>query len=406
MSEGQGLNRSRLELGAPGFSSYASGMKTSRFPSIVATAAVAAGFTSSGQAATSRVYFGTYDSDQSKGIYVATWNPQTGELGAPELAATVKSPSFLALTPNKKFLLSANESGTPENTGGAISLFSIDPDTGRLKLLNQQPSRGDGPCHLSVSPDGTTVLTANYGSGSVTSFLLQPDGMLMPAASTVQHEGRSTVKGRQEGPHAHSATFSPDGKFALVADLGVDRVFSYRVVPNISTLEPAQSPSVALKSGSGPRHFAFHPNGKVAYVINELNSTISTLTYDAATGALQAAHTTGTLPTDFSGQNSTAHVAVHPSGKWVYGSNRGHDSIARFIVDPQTGWLRFAEATPTGGKTPRNFSLDPTGRWLLAANQGSNTVTVFKVKPDTGELTPTNKALTVGRPVCVTFWMP
>ena len=228
----------------------------------------------------------------------------------------------------------------------------------------------------------------------------------MPAASTIQHEGRSTVQGRQEGPHAHSATFSPDGKFALVADLGVDRVFSYRVAPNLSTLEPAPSPFVALKSGSGPRHFAFHPNGKVAYVINELNSTLTTLTYDQATGALKTAHSTGTLPTEFKGQNSTAHVAVHPSGKWVYGSNRGHDSIARFVVEPLTGWLRFADATPTGGKTPRNFSLDPTGRWLLAANQGSNTVTVFKVKPETGELTAANKALIVGKPVCVTFWMP
>jgi 6-phosphogluconolactonase len=377
-------------------------------PTIAATAATAvlsASLASPGQAQ-SRVFFGTYDSAQSRGIYVSTWNAQTGDLGTPELAAPVKSPSYLALAPNKKFLLAVNESGTSENSGGAVSLFAIDPATGKLKFLNEQPSRGDGPCHVSVSPDGKTVLAANYGGGSVASYLLQPEGMLLPAASFIQHEGRSVVAGRQEGPHAHSATFAPDGKFAVVCDLGADRIFSYRVFSNLGTIEPAQPPSVAVKNGSGPRHFAFHPNGKAAYVINELNSTISSLSYDPATGALQATHTTGTLPPGFSGQNSTAHVAVHPSGKWVYSSNRGHDSIARFATDPVTGWARFLDATPSGGKTPRNFSLDPAGRWLLAANQGSDNVTIFKINPETGELAPTGKSVALGKPVCVVFHEP
>ena len=219
----------------------------------------------------------------------------------------------------------------------------------------------------------------------------------------MQNKGQSLLP-RQSAPHGHSGTFSPDGTFAYFCDLGLDRIFGRRVVAESSALEPLTVPDASLKGGSGPRHFAFHPTLPVAYVINEIASTMTTLTYDAQTGALNPVQSTSTLPGGDTTRNSTAHVAVHPSGKWVYGSNRGHDSIARFNVDPSTGWLRFAEAAPSGGKTPRNFALDPTGKWLLAAHQDSNDVIVHAVDQNTGALKPPGSTLSVGRPVCVVFY--
>lgn len=374
-------------------------MKTAFVPCLAAVAAACASLN-----AQTRVYLGTYASETSKGIYVSTWDAATGALGEPALAAETKSPSFLALSPDKKYLVAVNESGTEGQPGGAVSSYQIDAATGALTLLSEQPSGGAGPCHVAISPDGKVVVAANYGGGSFASYGLGPDGALTPAVTFVQNEGKSVVASRQAGPHAHSATFSPDGKYVYVCDLGVDKIFGSKVLPNLGSLEPLDPPAAVIKGGSGPRHFAFHPTLPIAYVINELNSTLTTLTYDAAKGELKPAHTISTLPADFKDGNSTAHVTVHPSGKWVYGSNRGHNSIARFTVDASTGWLRFAEATPSGGAIPRNFSLDPSGKWLLAANQGSNNVVVFKVDPTAGTLEATEKHIALGKPVCVVFY--
>ncbi|MGI8603588.1 MAG: lactonase family protein [Verrucomicrobiales bacterium] len=352
------------------------------------------------------VYFGTYDSESSKGIYVSMFDTEAGKLTAPELAAEIKSPSFLAIHPGKKFLFAVNESGTAQNPAGAISSFVIDAKSGKLALLNQQPTRGAGPCHVSVDHSGKVALAANYGGGSVVSVPIQPDGHLGEGGSFFQHEGRSVNPRRQDGPHAHSINVSPNGEHAFVCDLGLDKIFNYRILPNLGTLEVGQPPFVKLTAGAGPRHFAFHPGGLYAYSINELNSSITTLTYNGEKGTLTPTHTISTLPPDFSGNNSTAHVEAHPNGKWVYGSNRGHDSIALFAVDATTGWLRLIEATSCGGKTPRNFGIDPTGRWLLAANQGTNNVVVFKIDEQSGKLTPNSDPISVGKPVCVKFVAP
>jgi 6-phosphogluconolactonase len=350
-----------------------------------------------------RVYFGTYDSETSQGIHMASWDPATGTLGEPQLAGATKSPSFLALTPDRKYIVAVNESGTTTHPEGAVTSWRLDATTGKITPLSEQPSQGSAPCHVSVSADSRTVIIANYGGGSFASYRLGEDGKLSAPVTFVQNTGQSLLP-RQSAPHGHSGTFSPDGKFAYFCDLGLDRIFGRRVVAESSALEPLATPDASLKGGSGPRHFAFHPSLPVAYVINEIASSMTTLTYDAQTGALNPVQTTSTLPAGDTTRNSTAHVAVHPSGKWVYGSNRGHDSIARFNVDPSTGWLRFAEASPSGGKTPRNFSLDPTGKWLLAAHQDSNDVIVHAVDQGTGALKPSGSTLSVGRPVCVVFY--
>jgi 6-phosphogluconolactonase len=334
---------------------------------------------------------------------VATWDPASGALGQPELAGETRSPSFLALTPDRKFIVAVNESGTEANPSGAVTSWRIDAASGKLTKLSEQPSRGAAPCHVSVSGDSRTVIIANYGGGSFASYRLKEDGTLSAPVTFVQNQGQSILP-RQSSPHGHSGTFSPDGKHAYFCDLGLDRIFGRLVVKESSALEPLAVPDATVKAGSGPRHFAFHPTLPVAYVINEIASTVTTLTYDAQTGGLNPVHTVSTLPPGENPRNSTAHITVHPNGKWVYGSNRGHDSIARFTVDPTTGWLRFGETTASGGRTPRNFSLDPTGQWLLAAHQDSNSVVVHSVDPATGIPKPAGPTIELGRPVCVVFY--
>jgi 6-phosphogluconolactonase len=349
-----------------------------------------------------RVYFGTYASDTSRGIHLSSWDPATGKLGDPQLAGETKSPSFLALSPDRKHLVAVNESGTATQPDGAVTSWRIDTATGQLTQKSEQPTQGAAPCHVSISSDARTVIIANYGGGSFASYRLSEEGVLSPPVTFVQNEGQS-VLARQSAPHAHSGTFSPNGAHAYFCDLGLDKILGRRVVAETSALEPLDVPDVTVKAGSGPRHFAFHPSLPVAYVINEISSTVTTLTYDAQTGALNAVQTVSTLPSGVT-RNSTAHIAVHPDGKWVYGSNRGHDSVARFNVDPTTGWLRFVEATPSGGRTPRNFAIDPTGQWLLAAHQDSNSVVVQGIDQTTGALTATGTPISLGKPVCVVFY--
>ncbi len=352
------------------------------------------------------VYVGTYTGGKSQGIYAYRLDLASGKCTPLGLAAEVKNPSFLAIHPSHKFLYAVSEiSDLDGKPTGGVTAFAVDPSTGKLAKLNQQSSQGAGPCHVTVDRTGSTVLVANYGGGSIASLPIAADGRLGPAASAIQHEGKSVNPQRQESPHAHSINVSPDNRFAVAADLGMDKLLVYRLDPATSKLAPNDPPSASVKPGSGPRHFAFHPNGKTAYAINEMACTVSVLDYDAQRGVLTERQTVSTLPKGEKVEPgySTAEVQVHPSGHFVYGSNRGHDTITVFAVDEKDGTLRQIQNESTQGKTPRGFGIDPTGRFLLAGNQASDTVTVFRIDQKTGRLKPTGQQLEVGAPVCVKF---
>ncbi|MHC4226237.1 MAG: lactonase family protein [Planctomycetota bacterium] len=347
------------------------------------------------------VYFGTYTrgADSSRGIYRSTLDIDSGRLSDPILAAEAKNPSFLEIHPNGRFLYAVSESGGT----GAVSAYAINADTGGLKFLNRQSSGGAGPCHVSIDHAGKNVLVANYGSGSASVIPIKPDGKLAKPPGFVQHEGSSVNPNRQKGPHAHSINVSADDRFAFVADLGIDKVMIYKLDVEKGTIA-ANNPAFAkLKPGAGPRHFAFAPNGKYAYVINELHCTVTAFAYDQASGALTEIQTIPTLPETFDGSNSCAEVRVHPNGRFLYGSNRGHDSIAVYRINRRKGTLTFVEHETADIKTPRNFNIDPTGKFCLVANQGSDSVVVFKINRRTGSLEPTGNKISVGRPVCVRF---
>lgn len=351
------------------------------------------------------VYVGTY-TGKSQGIYQLELDLASGKLTQKSVAGGVKNPSFVAIHPNGNFLYSVAEIADFEGKAkqGGIAAFAIDGKTGALTMLNQQSSVGDGPCHLVVDRSGKCVLAANYGGGSVCCLPIGADGKLTKATSFFQHEGRS-IKPNQTSPHAHSINVDANNNFAVAADLGLDKMLVYKLDAAAGKMTPNDPPSTSLAAGSGPRHFAFHPNGKFAYVINEINLTATAFSYDSGKGTLTEIQTLSTLPP---GQErgpgmSTAEIQVHPSGKFVYGSNRGHDTIVAYSVDQATGKLTHVENEPTGGKTPRNFGLDPTGKYLLAANQASDTIVVFKINADTGALDRTEHSIEVPTPVCVKF---
>lgn len=350
------------------------------------------------------VYFGTYTRKNSKGIYVSRLDAEAGKLTAPELAAEIGNPSFLAIHPSNRFLYAVSELyGQGNQPGGAVTAFSIDRADGRLRRLNQVSSKGAGPCHLNVDRTGKTLVVANYGSGSVAAMRIRDDGSLEESVSFIQHQGASVNPKRQQGPHAHSVNFSPDNRFVLAADLGLDQVLIYEVDVEKAMLTPKEPAFVKVQPGAGPRHFTFHPSGKFAYVINELASTVTACSWDAARGALKELQTVSTLPSGFSQENTTAEVVAHPGGRFLYGSNRGHNSIAVFAIDRAKGTLRLVENVSTQGQIPRNFAIDPTGRWLLAANQNSDNVVVFAIDRSTGRLKPNGQILAVDTPVCVRF---
>jgi len=350
------------------------------------------------------VYIGTYTGAKSKGIYLSRFDPATGQLGEPELAARAAGPSFLAAHPNGRFLFAVGETSNLDGKkSGAVRAFLIEPDTGLLKLLNQQPSGGAGPCHLSVDPSGRCVLVANYGSGSVAALPLGIDGKLGEPASTIQHQGSSVNPQRQSGPHAHFITTDAAGRFALACDLGLDKVLVYRLDAASGSLKPNVPPAASVTPGLGPRHLAFHPNGRFAYVMSEMGATLTAFGYDTGTGRLEEFQSVPTLPEDFTGAKSGAEVQMHPSGKFVYVSNRGHDSITVFAVDSTNGKLRFVERQSSQGRTPRFFGIDRTGRWLLAENQDSDTIVVFRIDEKSGRLSPTGQTVSVGSPVCAVF---
>lgn len=349
-------------------------------------------------------YFGTYSRGKSKGIYVSHFDLKTGALSAPELAAEAENPSFLVIHPNGRFLYAANEiSEFKGEKAGSVSAFAIDTATHKLTLLGLQSSRGQGPCHLVVDRAARHVLLANYGGGSIASLPLRDDGSLGAATSFIQHSGSSVNAKRQSEAHAHSINLDAAGRFAYVPDLGMDKVMIYRFDSKTGALTANDPAYAAVAPGSGPRHFAFSPDGRHAYVINEMLSTITTFTYDDRQGVLTPGQTLSTLPEGFAGSSTTAHVEVHPSGRFVYGSNRGHDSVTLFARNSATGRLTLVEHVSTQGHTPRNFGIDPTGKYLIAANQGSENVTVFRIDPQTGKLHPTGPPVEVGTPVCVKF---
>jgi 6-phosphogluconolactonase len=352
------------------------------------------------------VYLGTYNGPKSKGIYRSRFDVTTGKLTAPELAAEAENPTFLAVHPSLPALYSAERPvlyAANEIKAGTVSAYAVNRSDGKLTLLNQRSARGNGPCHLSVDKLGRHMLVANYGSGSIAALPIDADGRLGEATGFVQHQGSSVNKQRQEGPHAHWIDTDPGNRFALVCDLGLDQVRSYKLDTAQGTLTQNDTPFASVQVGSGPRHLAFHPNGVFAYVINELSNTVTAFAFHPQRGALKEFQTVSTLPRDFTGGSSTAEIEVHPSGRFLYGSNRGHDSIALFAIDSVTGKLTLIEHQSTQGKTPRNFAIDPTGRWLLAANQDSDNVVLFSVEPETGRLNPTGQTIEVGKPVYVRF---
>jgi 6-phosphogluconolactonase len=314
------------------------------------------------------------------------------------LAAETSNPSFLAVHPNQRFLYAANEDRT-----GTISAFAIDPVNGRLKLLNQVPSRGSGPCHVAVAPGGKWVFATNYNSGSVAVFPVHEDGTLGEATGFVQHAGSSVNAQRQRGPHAHSANVSPDGRWLLVADLGLDQILSYRVDEVKGTLSAGDPPFTKLAPGSGPRHLVFGKDGRFAYVISEMLATVTVFRYDSARGSLQELQTAQVTAEGYTGPKSAAEIAADPAGKFLYASNRGDGTIAVFRIDGDRGTLTLVERVSTEGKSPRSFAIDPSGAFLFAANQDSGNVVVFRIDPATGRLTPAGSVLEVASPVCIVF---
>ncbi len=350
------------------------------------------------------LYVGTYTGGKSgsEGIYLLELDPQSGKVTNKGAVAKLTNPSFLAIHPGGKFVYAVNEVGDFQGKStGAVSALAIDPSSGKLTLLNQQSSVGNGPCHLTVDATGKNVLVANYGSGAVACLPIGSDGSLSPASSSIQHEGTGADPGRQQGPHAHSINLDRANRFAFAADLGLDKVLIYKFDADKGTLTPNEPPFAKVAPASGPRHFAFHPDGKFAYVINEMANTVTVFAYDADRGSLDTIQAISTLPDGFKGRSYTAEVQVHPSGKFVYGSNRGHDSIAIFRVDPANGKLTAAGHQKTLGKNPRNFALDPTGTFLLAENQDSDTVVVFRIDPESGGLTQVGEPIAVPKPVCI-----
>ena len=355
-------------------------------------------------AAEHRVFIGTYTrgNASSDGIYTCIFDDLSGRLTSPTLATVADNPSFLAIFPSKNLVFACNETndfgGQPT---GAVSSFRINKSDGSLTLINQQPTGGGAPCHCTIDATGRYLLVANYVGGNVAVFPISDDGALAPRSCLINHVGTGPDMRRQEQPHAHSINLSADNRFAYAADLGIDRVMIYRFDDQAGRLVPSAADSVAIPAGGGPRHFSIHPSGRMAYTNNELTCEVTAFSRDRATGSLTAIQQISTLPPNFEGRKSTAECLVHPNGRLLYVSNRGHDSIAAYAINQENGKLTVIEIEKTGGQEPRNFVIDPTGQWLLAENQNSDTVVVMEIDPTTGALTRTPGTISVGKPVCI-----
>lgn len=350
------------------------------------------------------VYVGTYTSGKSEGIYLYRLDLTSGKLRHAATTKGVKDPSFIALAPGRRNLYAVNE---VEDFGGkksgALSSFAVDQPTGNLRLLNQQPSLGGAPCYVDVDRSARFVLVANYSGGNIAVLPIRSDGSLGEATDVKQYVGSSINVERQEGPHAHCIVLDPANRFAYGCDLGTDKVMIYRFDARKGKLIPGRTPWVQLKPGAGPRHITFHPDGKYAYVINELHATVTAFAHDHDRGNLKELQTIPTLPADFTGENTSADIHVSPDGHFLYCSNRGHDSIAAFQIAPRSGKLTFVAHQSSGGKAPRNFAIDPTGRFLLVANQKSDNIVTYRRDLKTGQLTATGHVAEVPSPVCLKF---
>jgi 6-phosphogluconolactonase len=350
------------------------------------------------------MYVGTYTGKGSEGIYAFRFDPATGESDAIGLAAATDHPSFLAADQDGRFLYAVNELATFDGElTGAVSVFGIDRESGKLNLLQQVSSLGEEPAHVSLDTTARFLMVANYSGGNVAVFPIAEDGRLGPNSAFVQDVGSSVDPERQAGPHAHFIQTANDNRFAIVADLGLDQLLVHRFDAATGSLTPGSPGSVALDPGAGPRHAAFAPSGKFVYVVNELASTVMVFAYEPGTGVLRSMQTIPTLRGEFAGTNTAAGIGVDAEGRFLYVSNRGDDSIAVFSIDPDDGTLKSLEWVPSGGRTPRHFAIDPSGRWLFAANQGSNTINLQRIDPESGRLTPTDRSLAVVSPVCVRF---
>jgi 6-phosphogluconolactonase len=350
---------------------------------------------------TYRAYVGTYTTKtNSKGIYEIQFDSATGKMSAVEVAGDTKDPSWVVLHPSGKYLYSVNEMGK----ASTVSAFAIDSKHGKLTLLNQLPSLGEDPCYLSFDRTGKFLFVANYTSGTVAAFPILADGKLGEHTGLEQDSGTlGPNKERQDGPHAHFIAPSEQNRFVYVADLGLDRVLIYEFDSAKGTLGRVGTNTAAeLKPGTGPRHIAFSNDGKFMYVVGEMESTVTVFANENQE-SFRAIQTERMLSSGFSGRNDAAEIEIHPNGKFLYASNRGHDSIVLYAIDQQSGLLRQIADVPTGGKEPRHFAIDPTGTFLLAENQLSDTIMEFRINPTTGELTPTGETLTVPSPVCLVF---
>lgn len=351
------------------------------------------------------VYIGTYTSGKSKseGIYIYKLNLESGALTPYKTVKNVVEPSFLTIDKDKKYLYAVNETVEYEGKqSGAVSAFAINQKTGDLEFLNRQPSLGGAPCYVLVSDNGRFVLVANYVGGNVAVLPVEKDGRLGASIDLVQHSGSGANKQRQEAAHAHSIMLDENNRFAFASDMGIDKVMIYEFDARSGKLKPnVAQVFYQTKAGAGPRHFAFHRDGKLAFVINELDMTISSLAYDAKRGTLKEVQIVPTLPAGWSGANTCADIHVSPNGKFLYGSNRGHDSVVSYRIDAQNGKLEYVGHSSTGGKTPRNFAIEPSGRFLLAANQNSDSIVVFRIDEKSGKLTSTGNAAQVPSPVCL-----
>lgn len=348
------------------------------------------------------VYFGTFTNEMSQGIYVSRLDEATGKLSKPELAAEVSNPSYLAISPDEKFLYAANECiDLDGKQTGAVSAYVIDGRSGQLRLLNQKSCGGPGTCHVSVDTAANVILAANYADGSVKSFQLNGDGSIGADGSYIKHHGSSVNPNRQSVPHAHFIRADPSHRFALVCDLGTDKVVVYKIVSATGTL--AENSFATVPPGSGARHLAFSPDGRFAHVLNEMGCTITTFAWDAAKGKLTPVETISALPPGVAAERSFTAAEIRVSGYHVYATVRGHDSVSVFTADPNTGRLIFEQNVSAGGQVPRGLGIDPTGHWLIVGNQKSNNAVEFAIDPATGKISPTGQELKIGSPVDVEF---
>ena len=353
--------------------------------------------------ARSIVYVGTYADAGSESIFLYQLNPESGELNLVKGFKAGKKPSYMTFDQQRRYLYVINEREEYEGQdSGTVCAFSVDQQTGFLNLLNKVPSLGGIPVHITLGEEGKAVLMANYKTGNVGVFPILEDGKLAEASALKQHSGSGPNKERQESAHAHYIAFSPDRRFVFVVDLGMDKVLRYHLDEDKGTLTPSEQPvAFTAESGSGPRQMSFHPNGRYAYLIHELKSMVTALSYDSEKGAFSEIQTIGTIPEDFKEQNKCGGIRVSPDGRHLYGSNRGHNSIAVYAIDENSGKLKHVENVASGGDWPREFTIDLTGSVLLVANQRSNNIVSFKIDKTTGRLTATGHQAEVEKPVFV-----